>query len=158
MCDLILCRGAMFLCDIFWCIWCGFCDPHEPTQVSPLSSRVSHRARIEPGEWLNTPSSSPREATPTHGGSWGSARRPLPHLQTTEATGFSDFSNAFSFFSYSFLFKALMGVARFGDSPDWDWGQKTIIWRFGPCSWEHPEILSTKTRTINLPSLKNFGM
>ena len=33
-----------------WCIWCGIFDPHEPTQVSPLTNRVSHRARIEPGE------------------------------------------------------------------------------------------------------------
>ena len=24
-----------------WCIWCGFCSPHEPTQVSPLTNRVS---------------------------------------------------------------------------------------------------------------------
>ena len=56
---------------IWWCIWCGhgFCDPHEPTQVSPLTNRVSHRAWIEPGEWLSTASSSPSlgRATPTHG-------------------------------------------------------------------------------------------
>ena len=26
--------------------------PHEPSQAAPLTNRVSHRARIEPGEWL----------------------------------------------------------------------------------------------------------
>ena len=67
-----------------WCIWCCNCNPHEPTQVSPLTNRVSHRDLIEPGEWLSTPSSSPRGATPTHGGSWGSARRPPLHLQLVE--------------------------------------------------------------------------
>jgi hypothetical protein len=36
----------------FWCIWFGNFDPHEPTQVSPLTNRVSHRARTEPGEWF----------------------------------------------------------------------------------------------------------
>ena len=59
-------------------------------QLSCLTLRVSHRAWIEPGEWLNTkPSSSPRGATPTHAGRWGSAWRAPPDLQTTEATGFS---------------------------------------------------------------------
>jgi hypothetical protein len=42
-----------------------------------------------PRKWLSTPSSSPRGATPLHGGSWGISRRPLPNLQTTEAPGFS---------------------------------------------------------------------
>jgi hypothetical protein len=37
-----------------WCIWCGNCSPHDPTQVSPLTNRVSHLAWIEPGEWLST--------------------------------------------------------------------------------------------------------
>ena len=51
---------------------------------------VSHWAWIEPGEWLKTkPSTSPRGATPTHAGRWGSAWRTPPDLQTTEATGFS---------------------------------------------------------------------
>ena len=45
--------------------------------------RVSHWAQKDPGELLSTPSSSPRGATPTHGDSWGSARRTPPHLQTT---------------------------------------------------------------------------
>ena len=59
-------------------------------QLSCLTLRVSHRAWIEPGEWLNTkPSSIPRGATPTHAGRWGSAWRAPPDLQTTEATGFS---------------------------------------------------------------------
>ena len=59
-------------------------------QLSCLTLRVSHRAWIEPGEWLNTkPSTSPRGATPTHAGRWGSAWRTPPDLQTTEATGFS---------------------------------------------------------------------
>jgi hypothetical protein len=59
-------------------------------QLSCLTLRVSHRAWIEPGEWLNTkPSSIPRGATPTHAGRWGSAWRAPPYLQTTEATGFS---------------------------------------------------------------------
>ena len=59
-------------------------------RLSCLTLRVSHRAWIEPGEWLNTkPSTSPRGATPTHAGRWGSAWRTPPDLQTTEATGFS---------------------------------------------------------------------
>ena len=50
-------------------------------QLSCLTLRVSHRAWIEPGEWLNTkPSTSPRRATPTHAGRWGSAWRPPPDL------------------------------------------------------------------------------
>jgi hypothetical protein len=48
-----------------------------------------------------------------------------------------------------------MGVARLGESSDWDWGQKTANWRFGPFSLEHPEIFSTKA--IILPLKKYFG-
>ena len=63
--------------------------------------------------------------------------------------------------SYCHLLRLLEALkwdaARFGDSesPDWDWGRKTIIWRFGSLSWEYPEISSTKT--INLPFLNFFG-
>jgi hypothetical protein len=52
--------------------------PHEPTQAAPLTIRVSHRARIEPGEWLSTTElqfKSPQEDAP-----W---------FQTPEATSFS---------------------------------------------------------------------
>ena len=48
-------------------------------QLSCLTLRVSHRAWMEPGEWLNTkPSSSPRGATPTHADFYEIQRRRIP--------------------------------------------------------------------------------
>ena len=70
---------------MIWCIWCGIVIPHEPPQAAVLFNTkglpASRRVWIEPEEWLNTkPSSSPRGATPTHAGRWGSAWRTPPDL------------------------------------------------------------------------------
>ena len=81
-------RASAFAFGAFGAVSVTLTRHHK--QLSCLTLRVSHRAWIEPGEWLNTkPSTSPRGATPTHAGRWGSAWRTPPDLQTTEATGFS---------------------------------------------------------------------
>ena len=63
----------------FWCIWCGIFGPHEPPQVSPLTSRwqVSHWAWIEPGEWLSTTKLQSKRSNPN-------ARRQLGDLMEAD--------------------------------------------------------------------------